>query len=255
MAQLAQRHGDVLQLADLTDQGILVELKLPLRSKRLDVLITGSNPDTRRDSAVDRRAQAVDRGRPLEHHRLRHGRLRRQAPRHLHPSRQVEQYQRYLLDTHPAFSDDPAIALDACAYLHYAQHDPKSPLYHADFATLLGTNPSFAGDQSDAPRDVPRQRVAGPDEGEILDRVAATAFKPHKRLLDHVARVIRNEPTFVLLDEQLVAYNAILDAVGDAGRTSRTSSSSSKAARAPASRSSPSTSSRSSPSAASARST
>ena len=36
----------VLQVADLTDQGILVELKLPLSSKRLDVLITGSNPTT-----------------------------------------------------------------------------------------------------------------------------------------------------------------------------------------------------------------
>jgi len=42
----------VLQLADLTDLGILVELKLPLSSKRLDVLITGSNPTTRRDHAV-----------------------------------------------------------------------------------------------------------------------------------------------------------------------------------------------------------
>ena len=36
--------ANVLQVADLTDQGILVELKLPLSSKRLDVMITGSNP-------------------------------------------------------------------------------------------------------------------------------------------------------------------------------------------------------------------
>ena len=43
--------ASVLQLADLTEQGILVELKLPLSSKRLDVLITGSNPATG-DSAV-----------------------------------------------------------------------------------------------------------------------------------------------------------------------------------------------------------
>src|SRR3954454_20785177 len=38
--------ANVLQLADLRDQGVLVELKLPLSSKRLDVLITGSNPTT-----------------------------------------------------------------------------------------------------------------------------------------------------------------------------------------------------------------
>jgi len=41
----------------------------------------------------------------LEHYRLRRRRLRRQAADHLHPSRQVAQYQRYLLDTHPAFTD------------------------------------------------------------------------------------------------------------------------------------------------------
>ena len=43
--------ADVLQLADLRDQGILVELRLPLTSKRLDCLITGAHPD-RGDSAV-----------------------------------------------------------------------------------------------------------------------------------------------------------------------------------------------------------
>jgi len=157
--------ASVLQVADLTDQGILVELKLPLSSKRLDVLLTGSNPNTRRDSAVIVELKqwtevgrsnitdcvTVDFG----------GRLRA----HLHPSRQVAQYQRYLLDTHPAFADDRAIALDACAYLHYAQHDPKSPLYHADFAELLATNPAFAGNELDAFASFLDQRVAGPDAG------------------------------------------------------------------------------------------
>ena len=66
----------VLQLGDFRDQGILVELKLPLSSKRLDVLITGSNSSDRRLGGRDR-AEAVDRSRPIEHHRLRGGRLRR----------------------------------------------------------------------------------------------------------------------------------------------------------------------------------
>ena len=205
----------VLNLAGLTDQGILVELKLPLSSKRLDVLITGSNPSTGDSAVVVELKQWTEVGRSniTDCVTVDYGGRPRD---HLHPSRQVAQYQRYLIDTHPAFSDG-AIALDACAYLHYAQHDPTSPLYHADFATLLATNPSFTGDQLDEFASFLDQRVSGPDEGEILERVAATAFKPHKRLLDHVARVIRNEPTFVLLDEQLVAYNAILDAVGHAG--------------------------------------
>jgi uncharacterized protein len=209
--------ASVLRLADLTDQGILIELKLPLSSKRLDVLITGSNPATGDSAVIVELKQWTEVGRSNITDCITVGYGGR--PRdHLHPSRQVAQYQRYLIDTHPAFSDG-AIALDACAYLHYAQHDPKSPLYHADFAPLLATNPSFAGDQRDAFASFLESRVIGPDEGgSILERVASTAFKPHKRLLDHVARVIRNEPSFVLLDEQLVAYNAILDEVRGAGQ-------------------------------------
>jgi hypothetical protein len=209
----------VLQHADLTDQGILVELKLPLSSKRLDVMVTGSNPITRRDHAVIvELKQWTDVGRSYitDCVTIDFGGRPRD---HLHPSRQVAQYQRYLQDTHPAFHGDDPVDLDACAYLHNARHDDSSPVYDAAFADLLASNPAFAGSQRDAFATFLDQRVAGPDEdNEILKRVATTAFKPHKRLLDHVARVIRNEPTFVLLDEQLVAYNAILDEAVHAGQ-------------------------------------
>ena len=140
--------ASVLQLADLRDQGILVELRLPLSSKRLDVLITGQNPTTGDAAVVVELKQWTEVGRSNITDCVTvdfGGRL----VDHLHPSRQVAQYQRYLVDTHPAFSEG-GIALDACAHLHYAHHDPASPLYHADFATLLATNPAFAGDQRDA---------------------------------------------------------------------------------------------------------
>ena len=208
--------ANVLQLADLKDQGVLVELKLPLSSKRLDVLITGSNPSTGDAAVVIELKQWTEVGRSniTDCVVVDFGGRPRD---HLHPSRQVAQYQRYLLDTHPAFTDG-AVALDACAYLHFATYDPKSPLYQADFASLLATNPSFAGDQIDDFATYLDTRVAGPDDGSILDKVANTAFRPHKRLLDHVARVIRNEPVFTLLDEQQVAYNAIMDSVRGAGQ-------------------------------------
>src|SRR5580765_4882302 len=209
--------ANVLQLADLRDQGILVELKLPLSSKRLDVLITGQNPATGDSAVVVELKQWTQVGRSNITDCVTVDMGGRERD-HLHPSRQVAQYQRYLLDTHPAFTDG-GVSLDACAYLHYATHDPSSPLYGKDFASLLATNPSFSGDQTDQLATYLDDRVAGPDEGgAILDRVANSAFRPHKRLLDHVARVIRNEPVFTLLDEQQVAYNAIMDSVRSAGQ-------------------------------------
>ena len=44
----------------------------------------------------------------------------------------------------------------------------------------------------------------------MLDRILRGAYRPHRRLLDHTARVIAAEPTFVLLDEQQVVFNTIL---------------------------------------------
>ncbi len=38
-----------------------------------------------------------------------------------------------------------AIGLDACAYLHYARHDPTSPLYGAQFAGLLADTAHLLG--------------------------------------------------------------------------------------------------------------
>lgn len=77
----------------------------------------------------------------------------------------------------------------------------------------MGTNPSFTGDQIDGLATYLADKLAGPDDGSILARVTTSGFRPHKRLLDHVASVIRGEPTFILLDEQQVPYNAIMDSV------------------------------------------
>jgi DUF2075 family protein len=203
----------VLQVGDLTDQGILVELKLPLSSKRLDVMLTGAHPERGDSAVIIELKQWTDVGRSnipecvtVE---FGGGHLRD----HLHPSKQVQQYERYLLDTHPAFADG-AVSLASCAYLHNAQRRRLPALDDAQFQALLATHPSFAGDQLTAFEEFLTRHLPGPDEDEeIVGRVASTAFRPHKRLLEHVSKVIKNQPAYVLLDEQLVAYNAIMDGV------------------------------------------
>jgi hypothetical protein len=55
--------AQVLQLGDFREQGVLVELKLPLSSKHLDVLITGQNPTTGDAAVVVERKQWTTVGR------------------------------------------------------------------------------------------------------------------------------------------------------------------------------------------------
>jgi glycosyltransferase involved in cell wall biosynthesis len=201
-----------MQLADLRDQGVLVELKLPLSSKRLDVLITGSNPTTNDTAVIVELKQWTTVGRSNITDCVTVDMGGREID-HLHPSRQVAQYQRYLQDTHPAFTDG-GVALDACAYLHYATHDPSSPLYAKDFTSLLATNPSFSGDELDSLTSYLDGRVAGPDEGNrILDKVANAAFRPHKRPLDHVARVPGRLITTASADVTMKGLRYLLEAL------------------------------------------
>ncbi len=256
VAQLAERHGPRPPGRRPDRPGhprraeAAAELEAPRRhDHRLQ-------PDHRRRLGRHRRAQAVDRGRPLEHHRLRHRRLRRQAARHapsVAPGRAVPA----LPPGHaPRVLGRPGDRARCLRLPALRAARPEVAAVPRRLRRPPRHEPGLHRRPGRRVRDLPRRSASPvPTKATILDRVAATAFKPHKRLLDHVARVIRNEPTFTLLDEQLVAYNAILDSVRAPARTSRTSSSSSKAAPAPASRSSRSTSSPSWPSAGSARST
>ncbi len=211
--------ADVLQLADLRDQGIVVELQLPLTSKRLDCMITGSDRDRGDGAVIVELKQWSETGvsNITDCVTTMLGGRERDA---LHPSKQAEGYHRYLLDTHPAFSDG-RIGLDSCAYLHNHSDERHSPLFADAFRFLLERHPSFTGGMADALASFLDARVSGPDEGSIVDRITDTTFRPSKRLLDHVSRVIRNEPAFVLLDEQQVAFNAIVDEVRAAGSGSR----------------------------------
>jgi DUF2075 family protein len=200
--------SQALQLGDLTEQGILVELQLPLTSKRLDCLITGTTSNGAPSSMIVELKQwedvlpspipecvAVDF----------YGRTRDV----LHPSRQVRGYEQYLIDTHPAFSTG-IVGVASCSYLHNARHNPRSFLHHERFAELLGRYPLYEGDRTDELVDYLIANVGDADDGSVLERVAEARFHPHRRLLDHVATMIRREPSFTLLDEQVVAYNAVL---------------------------------------------
>ena len=130
----------------------------------------------------------------------------------LHPSAQAGGYQRYLLDTNTAFAHD-SIRLDGCAYLHNLPADRSAELFRDPFARLVQDNPVFSRDDAGDLGSYLARRLGEGDGGTILDAVVRGRFRPNKRLLEHTASVIRNEPAYVLLDEQEVAFKAVLTQV------------------------------------------
>lgn len=200
--------ADVVDSRGFRTQGVLVEYQLPLTSRRLDCMFTGH------DAAGVRSAVIVE---LKQWDRVKTswiddcvstfvGHAERDV---LHPSAQVGGYQRYLLDTNTAFMHE-SIRLDACAYLHNLPTTSAGSLLERRFSAILRDNPVFVREDADGLAEHLEARVGDGDGVRVLESVVRGRFRPSKRLLEHTASVIRREPAYVLLDEQEVAFRAVL---------------------------------------------
>jgi uncharacterized protein len=205
--------GNAVRRAGLLDHGILLEYQLPMSSLRIDALLTGTDHDGR-PAAVIVELKQWDDAQPSpvpECVAVSYGGKPRDV---LHPSAQAGQYRLYLADTHSAFHDG-GIRLGACAFLHDFIHDEASELLSARHANLLGVYPLFAGDRVDELVAFLDDRLGAGGGMPVMHEIRSGTYRPHKKLLDHTARMIRSEPTYVLLDEQRVVFNAILAKVAE----------------------------------------
>jgi hypothetical protein len=210
--------ASAVELANLDDHGIVVELQLPLSSRRLDCMLTGHDDADKAQAVIVELKQWETTGRSEIEDCVTTwvGQRERDV---LHPSRQVGNYARYLQDVHTTFSEG-SVGLTACSYLHNMGFDPDAEVFAKKHRKLTERFPVFVGDQVDLLSDFLTAQLSAGDGGPILGEVLKGKYRPHKRLLDHTARVIRREPAYVLLDEQQVAFNHILGKVRDRQRSS-----------------------------------
>lgn len=200
--------ASVVQHGDLLDHGIVVELQLPLSSRRLDCMVTGHDDGGQPEAVIVELKQWEHVGPSWVDDCVRTvvGGRERDV---LHPSRQVGNYERYLRDVHTAFNEGD-VALRSCSYLHNMRTSDATELFDERHRESLQLHPVYPGDQVDGLVDYLVANVGAGDGGPVLDEVLRGRYRPHKRLLDHVAKIIDADPTFVLLDDQQVAFNAVL---------------------------------------------
>jgi len=202
--------SQVIQHAELEDNGVILEYQLPQSSKRLDCMVTGrGNGDT--ENAIIVELKQWEQCEPSNGDRevvTWVGGAKRDV---LHPSAQVGQYRAYLEDTHTAFYEGSSpIQLQACAYLHNYQYDPSDELFAVKFARLLDRDPIFTGDQADDLSSFLAEHLADGDGLTIMRRVEESKYRPSKKLMEHVSGVIKGNSEYVLIDEQLVVFDKVL---------------------------------------------
>lgn len=200
----------MLQHAKLLGQGVVLEYQLPLTSKRLDCMLTGTRRSDRSPQAVIvelKQWEHTDPSEAADCVTTFVGGKRRSV---LHPARQVGQYCEYLSDTNDAFYGDESVTLSACAYLHNMVQNDNDDIFSARHDSLRRRFPVFRGDQTTLLEDYLQERIGSGRGMEVLKKINAGEYRPSRKLLDHTGAVIQDQSSYVLLDEQFVVFEEIL---------------------------------------------
>jgi DUF2075 family protein len=202
--------SSVFNESKLLDHGVLLEYQLPLSSKRLDCMVTGK--DKRGvDNAVIIELKQWEKCKDsdCENEVMTWvGGAEREV---LHPSAQVAQYKMYLQDSHTAFYEgDAPIELSACAYLHNYPKNKTDVIFFEKFERLLKENPLFTKDDVPSLEEYLISKLEKGKGLDVLEKVEKSKYRPSKKLMSHVAGVIKGKSEYVLLDEQLVVFDRVL---------------------------------------------
>ncbi len=202
--------AQVFEEAGLKDHGVMLEYQLPQTSKRLDCMVTGKSGDDT-DNAVVIELKQWDGANEAVGDKMVSTWVGGAEREVLHPSAQVGQYRMYLEDTHTAFYEEPQpVSLSACSYLHNYHPEDGDVLLSEPFHPLLERDPLFSADDVGSLKDYLTTRLEAGQGLDVLRRVEESEYRPSKKLMEHVGKVIKGHPAYVLLDEQLVVYEKVL---------------------------------------------
>lgn len=199
---------------DLVDAGLggvemLIEYKVPLTSKRVDVVLAGQHPVTDEPSYVVVELKQWSEAESLEDDPTRVLVPGQPGGTKLHPVLQVRQYCEYIGDF-VASLDAPAEQLRGAAYLHNAYDPAVRDLFDLpqdDHGRL------FTAQHRGEFLDFLKARLAPKSGVEAADRLLNGKIRPSRQLMGVAAEEVKNRSQFVLLDDQQLAFQTVLHAV------------------------------------------
>lgn len=211
---------DLIQ-AGLDQVEVILEMRLPLSSKRIDAVLAGIHPRTRQPSYVVVELKQWSKASAWEADPTLVSVAGAPGGPRLHPVLQVRGYCDYLVDFTRSLHDEPE-HVAGVAYLHNANLE-------SDVLDLYDLPPDlhgqlFTGARRGAWLDFLKEHLDGSvSGGPSADRLLNSAVAPSRQLLAVAAEEIREREQFVLLSEQRLAYELVLHEVRRAHQADRKS--------------------------------
>jgi hypothetical protein len=205
-----------LMSAGLSDVEMLFEYQLPLTSKRADVVLAGQHPKTGGPSYLVVELKQWSHAERFEDSDTL-VRIEQYGARPVtHPVLQVRGYCDYMLGFTAVLANAPS-SLAGVAYLHNATDSGVDDLFRLP-GDQLGS--VFTGQRRSEFQDFLRSRFAqGQSGAPYADALLSSRIAPSRQLLALAADEVQRRGMFVLIDDQLDAFNFVMHAVERARRS------------------------------------
>lgn len=193
------------------DCGIAIEYNIPRTSKRVDFLISGYDGRDSGNVIIIELKQWDQLNAVAGKDALVETYTGNAYRRVVHPSYQAWSYAMLIQDYNQAVQDG-SIHLYPCAYLHNYRRKRQDPIDEAQYDAYLKDAPAFTRGQVDDLRSFIKRNIVKGDEKKLLYTIENGKIKPSKSLQESIAKMLRGNREFIMLDEQKVVYEEILNA-------------------------------------------
>ena len=201
---------NIVEKKSLQDTAVVLEYELPYTNERIDCIIFGKGAEGNDNVVVLELKQWSEvEDCDVEGNVITFvGRAQRMVP---HPSFQVRGYHFLLKDFVQLFDETPPTELSSCVYCHNYQRVQDDVLFLPKFRGAIRDFPLFVKEDVEKLGEYLKARLAQGKGLELLNRFSRSAIRPSKKLLEHTRAMIQGQKAFTLIDEQITAYNTILD--------------------------------------------
>lgn len=204
--------SDIFKENNMIDNGIILEYKMPLTSKRINCIVTGSSKSNKQNAVIIELKQWEEctKSKCENEVIIDVAGNKREI---LHPSVQVGNYKNYLEDIHTLFDNEFSVELKACSYLYDYKTIEKDALLDSKFNKVRSLYPIFCMDNKKQLSKYLQENIGNGEGINILDKIINGRYKTDKKLMDNVADIIKGKSRYVLLDEQQVVYDRVLSEI------------------------------------------
>lgn len=203
---------DSVDSPSLMENKIVIEYQLPYTERRIDVILFGKSKDQKGSVVIIELKQWSNNSvKPSDiegNLNVEYGSGVHQAP---HPCLQVQGYVVDMLDFIKIFQETPKTNLYGCVYCHNYTRAKESILYNPSFSQVIDSYPLFAKQDVQELGEYLKSKLSGNSGIDVFNRFINSPIRPSKKLLEHAGRMINEQQVFNLIDDQIAAYNAIMD--------------------------------------------